>query len=110
MAGLACLLALAPEQALGLQFARAAPVNGGPAVRLAGVAEAGVAQRQAPQLAVPAGERRGELTVARVPRNGPQRAARGLRAGAVGQLAQARTTPLPPPAHTEREGAHPAPS
>ena len=38
MAGLACLLALAPEQALGLQFARAAPVNGGPAVRLAGVA------------------------------------------------------------------------
>ena len=53
IAGLACLLALAPEQALGLQFARPAPVNGGPAVRLAGVAEAGVAQCQAPQLAVP---------------------------------------------------------
>ena len=27
MARLACLFALAPEQALGLQFARAAPVN-----------------------------------------------------------------------------------
>ena len=47
---------MCPEQALGLQFARATPVKGGPAVRLAGVAEAGVAQRQAPQLAVPAGE------------------------------------------------------
>ena len=33
MAGLACLFALAPEQALGLQFARAAPVKSGPAVR-----------------------------------------------------------------------------
>ena len=64
------LVALAPEQALGLQFARAAPVKGAPAVRLTGVAEAGVAQRRAPQLAVPAGERRGELTVARVPRDG----------------------------------------
>ena len=53
MARLACLLAHAPEQALGLQFARATPPKGGPAVRLAGVAEAGVAQCQAPQLAVP---------------------------------------------------------
>ena len=41
MAGLACLFALAPEQALGLLFARAAPVKGGPAVRQVGVAEAG---------------------------------------------------------------------
>ena len=89
-----------PEQALGLQFARATPVKGGPAVRLAGVAEAGVAQRQAPQLAVPAGEGRDELSlqwrVCRV-------VGRNVRYAGfeqlLGLLAQARAIPPPPGTH-----------
>ena len=75
-------------------------------MRLAGVAEAGVAQRQAPQC-VPAGDGRDEMSllwrVCRV-------VGRNVRyAGfeqVLGLLVQARAIP-PPTAHTEREGGTP---
>ena len=98
MAGLACFSRWRPSRrsACSSHARRRPRAAAGPAVRLAGVAEASVAQRQALQLAAPAGEGREELTVAVIGRN-------ARRAGfeqALGLLVQA------PPRHTLRGRGH----